>query len=314
MLLDFAIVPHVFDKSYLESNPEQLYALSALLRDISQRGMITGLNNKDWNKEVLERISFLPKNSSEKIISILNTLKSRNRIVGHPKQESIRYAAEPDWIALALNLNEKAAFSTIVSTQPCEKCEQPNEAHEKTSELEVGTQVILQNRENMKNQLAPLLRYARKVTLIDPYFNVAQKRFKDTLELIAECLSERRGERLKESQIIINARYVDEYSAKYYNDRTDTAEYEQRWQEVFKTIQRRDGHKCRLQVWDDNKLMHDRYIITDQCGVSVGLGLDMDYSDSRESSWGMLRNDLLSAKLDAVKENSSPYILKKMIQ
>jgi len=27
----------------------------------------------------------------------------------------------------------------------------------------------------------------------------------------------------------------------------------------------------------------------------------------------MLRNDLLSAKLDAVKENSSPYILKKTI-
>lgn len=314
MLLDFAIVPHVFDKSYLESNPEQLYALSALLRDISQRGMITGLNNKDWNKEVLERTNFLPKNSSEKIISILNNLKSRNRIVGHPKQENVRYATELDWIGLAKSLDEKATFSTIVSTQPCEKCEQPNEAHEKISVLDAGTQVIIQNRENMKIQLAPLLRYARKVTLIDPYFNVAQRRFKDTLELIAECLSQRRGERLKESQIIVNARYVDENSAKYFNDRTDTAEYEQRWHEIFNNILQRYGHKCKLQVWDDNRLMHDRYIITDQCGVSVGLGLDMDNSDSRESSWGMLRNDLLSAKLDAVKENSSPYILKKMIQ
>lgn len=313
MLLDFAIVPHVFEKSYLDANPEQLFALTALLRDISQRGMITALNNKDWNKEVLERIKILPKNSFEKMTAILNVLKDRHRIVGHPKQENSQYATEADWLALAKDLDEKATFETIISTQYCEYCQQPAQAHESMSELEAGTQVIIQNRENMKIQLSPLLRYARKVTLIDPYFNVSQKRFKDSLELIAECLSQRRGERLNESQIIINARFVDEYGAKNYNDRTDTPEYEQRWRVIFKDIQQRYGHKCKLQVWDDNKRMHDRYIITDQCGVSVGLGLDIDNSNSRESSWGMLQYDLHASKRNDVEENSSPYSLKKTI-
>ncbi|MDD3594855.1 hypothetical protein [Sulfuricurvum sp.] len=313
MFLDFAIVPQVFEKAYLEDNPEQLFALTALLRDISQRGMITALNNKDWNKEVLERIKILPKNSFEKMTVILNVLKDRHRIVGHPKQENIQYTTEMDWLALAKDLDTKATFETIISTQYCESCQQPLQAHEHMSELEAGTQVIIQNRENMKIQLSPLLRYARKLTLIDPYFNVTQKRFKDSLELMAECLSQRRGERLKESQIIINARFVDEYGAKNYNDRTDTPEYDQKWKEIFNNIQQRYGHKCKLQLWDDNKRMHDRYILTDQCGVSVGLGLDMDYTDSRESSWGMLQYDLYVKKREAVVENSSPYSLKKTI-
>lgn len=314
MLLDYAITPQVFEKSYIKENAEQQFALVALLQDISQRGMITALNNKDWTKEVQSRVSNLSKTPMEKLQTLLKKLKDRQRIVGHPKDENqLASQNEEQWLIIARNLDRHAKFTSIVAREVCEDCVVPSIAYELTSDIDQGTQIIVQNEENMKKELSSLLRYARKVTLIDPYFNVSIPRFKKSFFLIAESLSERRGERLKESRIIINVRHANEQSAKTFQDRTDTAEYDKNWKEMFEIAGNKYGHKCELRVWDDGKKMHDRFLITNQCGVQIGLGLDVDFSSSRESSWNLVRYDQLSKKLESVEENSSPYKLIKRI-
>lgn len=314
MLLDFAIMPYVFENKFLDTNIGQQTALIELLRDITQRGMITAINNKEWNKEVLERIKYLPTKSAEKLNALYKILKDRNRIVGHPKFEEFDLKSEEDWLKIAKQLDIKSHFDKIIGTMENESCKTPELAYEDISNIEFGTEAIIQNRENMKKRLDPLLNYARKVTIIDPYFNIVLSRYKESFNLITESMSFRRGERLKDGKIIINARFVDGNSADKPIKRTDTDEYYQKWIKVFKETKDKYGHICQLRLWSDNGKMHERYIITDQCGVNVGLGLDVDNSNTRESNWGFIKYDQLSSKRDAYEENSSSFRLSKVIQ
>ena len=57
--------------------------------------------------------------------------------------------------------------------------------------------------------------------------------------------------------------------------------------------------------------MHDRYIITDQSGISSAAGIDKD--DSQQSEWSIKDYSSLNGILEQYKENSSPFDLKYIV-
>jgi hypothetical protein len=128
--------------------------------------------------------------------------------------------------------------------------------------------------------------YARKLTISDPYFTY-HRNDEEALLLYAELFARRRGDRLKNRQLIIHTSYNTK--DKYVD--IDSEIYKTKWVRLFRTIHERYGHRVTLNVWKDMnypKIVHDRYMITDQGGIQSGRGFSIV---DAESTWNLLEND-----------------------
>ena len=132
---------------------------------------------------------------------------------------------------------------------------------------------FLKTEDNLKKHLAPLLHFARKVTLIDPYMTCRKERFLNTVQHCAALLGRHFGQD-KQWRIEIHAGDPDKESEgdhrESYQDRLS------RWERELGPVAKYFKKKFRISLWRNNpgKNFHDRYIITDQFGVDARGGLD----------------------------------------
>lgn len=303
MLKEICITPEVFDEKYL--NNSNWKDLKNLLENIENSGYIIGLNNNDWKKQVRQNINKFDLKIRDRLNSILDILNNRNRLVGHPKS-NINPLCDEDWKKIAEDLNNIRNFYSIITSSPFS---QNSISLEKLEDINIndmfgitGSNHSIKTVEELEKILIPLLSYAKKVTIIDPYFDISTKRYKETLECIAKSYKNRRGIREK-GIIIINC------SDKIFNDSLI-----KNWQNLIKLIYNEFGHLITINVWgkkDDSLKMHDRYIITDQSGISSAAGIDKD--DSQQSEWSIKDYSSLNGILEQYKENSSPFDLKYIV-
>jgi hypothetical protein len=88
-----------------------------------------------------------------------------------------------------------------------------------------------------------------------------------------------------------------------------------RWEQELKPVVAHWGHKIDVSLWRNNpggKPFHDRYIITDQCGISAPGGLDFGDDPTRAilTSWAWLEPSIISdILLKEFNPSTSPYKL-----
>jgi len=310
MLKEICIIPQVFDKTFL--NEDTWKDLKSLLENIENSGYIVGLNNNDWKKTIREKINtrVILNNIDEKIVdkfnSILNVLHDRNRIVGHPKG-MIKPTTENDWLKIAYELNDIRSFFAIITTK--NTIENTISLYD-LDDINIsekfgltGTKHFIKTTKELEKVFLPLLAYAKKVTIIDPYFDISTHRYKETLILIAKSYRERRG-KAEKGNIIINC------SDKIFENYKIT-----KWKKFIKQIYQDYGHLVIINIWDkkeDSIKLHDRYIITEQSGISSAAGTDKD--DYQQSEWGIKDYSTLYDIENQYNENFSPFELKNIVK
>jgi predicted phosphatase len=302
MLKEICITPQVFDNQHIDDSNYK--DIKNLLETIENSGYILGLNNQDWIKTTLQNINGIQSSKiKDRFSSIFKLLKDRNRIVGHPKGE-IKPIDEEDWLKIAQELHQLRKFHTILATKSYESEILSTEALDDINLSErfgiTGSQHYIKTDEELKKIFLPILAYAKKVTIIDPYFDISKKRYKASLELVAQCFKERRGCREKGS-ITINC------SSKIEVKKED-------WKKIISDIFRKYGHITTINIWkrkEDNIKLHERYIITNQAGIVSGAGTDKD--NFQQSEWSIKDFNSIEEILLQYRENSSPYSLEDTI-
>lgn len=303
MLKEICITPQVFEEKQLVTMSASWKDLKNLLESIYGGGYIVGLNNDEWVKSVRGKINLI---SDQKVKDILNNLisnlKDRKRIVGHPKSE-VHPNAEIEWLAIAENLNRLHEFNFILATQQYFENVTSIEQLEFININEkfgiTGSRHSIKTDEELKKIFLPFLAYARKVTIIDPYFDISEKRYKVTLNLIANYFKNKRGI-IEPGEIYIHC--------------SSKIETKESWKNLIADIYEKYKHIVKINVWDrkiDAIKLHDRYIITDQAGLVSGAGTDKD--DYQQSEWSIKDYATLDEILRQYKENSSPFLLKAVI-
>lgn len=299
MLYDYACTPQIFSNEALEINSAHFTLLTMFLRGVLDNGMIADLNNGDWKKNVIQNINHLPPKYKDKIAHLYQSLKDKNLIVGHKKSD-LKPSNEEEWLKLAELSNEKEPFYGIISLLESDLSHSLEDMLESDKWIQRSrTHYVVQNEENLRKELKPVLSYARKVTLIDPYFSTLRSKYRTTLGIIAELLRSQRGN-VQKGMIEIHIRYKA--------GETDASTFLNSWMRSSQEIFQKHGHICKMFQWDKAESWHDRYIITDQCGIHVGAGLD-DRNEGK-STWSKLDYSTLSDIVKDFRENSSPYILK----
>jgi hypothetical protein len=138
-------------------------------------------------------------------------------------------------------------------------------------------------------KLAPILRYAKSLALIDPYLNSHESRCFDTINICSNVMGQRGHARLH-GRIDIHAEL-----GKQKPDGLALDDYLNGWEQKLRPLVTVDGHRFRIFLWEalpGSEILHDRYILTDQCCISAPGGLDCrTYSHANRTVWSLLDED-----------------------
>ena len=317
MFYEYAITPEVFDSSFLEGNDAHPVILTQLLRGICKNGMISDLNKSDWARDIKRRLGEVPSQKTKsKLMNLLSTLNDRKRLVRHPKTPN---APQDDfgWLQLALEAHNRAPLDMIMLTSELLECSGM------TDEIlaEVGetldspawlareqSRTIEQREEDYRYLLPKILRHAKRLYLIDPYFRPDQSRWTDTIKICASLMGQRGGVPLRG---IIEIHTGDPLLRKR------TPQTPQREAEAWERWKRavfipNYTHTLFVSMWrrfDDGVRVHDRFLITDQVGFSIAGGLDCRRPEDVQSNtiWTLMDEDDRQTWLGKFRVGTSPY-------
>lgn len=315
MLYEFAMTPDLFDASVLNTDSRSGIVLVQLLRGIAENGLLANLHKDRWVRHVVdERIATLSPELRAKILKCISMLHDRHRLVRHPKCLTSDPLTDPEWLDLAFESHDRIPFHAIILSKILkEECNRECDALvEFLNSLDSAqwidsrkrTLSVTKSKTGYQTALAPILRHAKSLVLIDPYLNSQESRYFDTITICSNALGQRGHTRLQ-GRIDIHAKACEQKPSHLtINDQFST------WAKRLLPLISADGHRFRVFLWEsmpNSEKFHDRYILTDQCGITVSGGLDCR-SDSHPNStdWSLMDDDVRLRRWDQYDPAANP--------
>lgn len=322
MLFHFAITPDAFEPAAIPADSREAVVLVELLRGIADNGLLANLHDGAWHKKTSDSYDKKETDAAlrDKLTTCFKLINDRNRLVRHPK--SAIFAEESDfcWLHRAIERHQadpSYPFQGIVSSDDyVQLSEISNSAlvplHEALDHScwqdRSKSARFIKTEDQLRRHLKPILRYAQKVVLIDPYMSCRKDRFFNTVQHCADLLGKHDGHQQR-GLIQIHAGDPladgDDAHKERAKDRLD------RWERELKPVITHWKHKFEVTLWKNReKTFHDRYIITDQCGISVLGGLDFGDDPARANltSWSWLEPSIIAdILLREFNPSKSPY-------
>jgi hypothetical protein len=301
VLYEFVLTPEVFDKKSLVKHAENRVNLKEVLKGICDNGLIASLDKDSWMHNVREKVNQLSPSDKDMMSALLKRINDRKRIVRYPKQSFSPYK-DSDWLELALQIHQNEHFHSIITEE---------ETYKSKPKLEPIVQMIsnildsyywenrpksLEVKQDMNDYnvyLKPVLKNAKSLCLIDPYLSPFKPRFRKTLEI---CLSLLRNHSVR---IQIHCKLPEGESPRRYFEN---------WRRVIqRIIDPSHQHRFKVYLWEalpQKQRFHDRFIITDQCAISIPGGLDCFDYDTK-TIWHLLEENIRTQLLRDVDPSSS---------
>ncbi len=287
ILKEVTFTPYIFEKDFNFENKKRWSKLISILESLIDSGIIVTASSY-WKEQVYTFMDDYTEEDKDEIEALLKEIDSRNRIVFYPIHD--QYDKEDIWIEKIKRLDQKRAFDFIAATKNTD-ITQTVENIDRKKYKNTGAKVDKQTSNYMKKMLAPILSYAEIVKIIDPYFSLTPEkgdkdRFQDTLKIICENLGNHHG--VQEDAII---EIHTSIKSMLNNARPKEFEWQKAdgWTNILKELERKYGHSITINIWEEKKKeneWHERWIITDQCGIFIGKGSDV--SKWTDSTWGLL--------------------------
>lgn len=298
MLYEVALLPDAFENSVHAANQGCSVVLKAVLRDLADNGLLADMHKSRWQKQVDKNIETLPLQLRRDVQKILSVLKTRNRLVRRPKS-SVHPITEQDWLRVATELDNLHVI--VASTHNAvENCDNLVElAAVLDSELwnnRDRTWKVPMDEAGYRTALTPLLRYARKLLLIDPYLGPGRAN-KSVVELCAELLGQGRS----------NPKSAIEIHARRGKDNDD--DWFSQWQQFLEPLHLSYGHIFKVHLYQspqEGQRFHDRYILTDQCGVSVPTSLG--FLSGSTTGWNLMDFQVANTHRSDFESPRHPYL------
>ena len=323
MLYHYAITPEVFEPSAINEMKPNGVVLVELLRGMCENGLLADLHAGRWMTQVrrFQGQAGISREVRDRIQTCLEVLHNSNRLVRHPAGSSVFDNDDFRWLHWSIERHQAnplfAVFSSDIYLElsglvddiliplsgaldaECWTCRQRSVRFKMTES-------------NLRDCLAPLLAYAQKVTLIDPYMTCREERFLNTVQHCAFLLG-RHDSTITPGVIHIHAGDPETDGPKRHHESTN--ERLERWKQALKPVARQWEHSFRISLWKSkpgNSNFHDRYLITDQCGVKAPGGLDFlpdeEEQRARITTWSSLEADQVTAIVhEEFHPQKSPY-------
>jgi hypothetical protein len=312
------MTPDLFDASVVNAESGGDIILIELLRGLAENGMLANLHKDRWLRHVEEsRLTTLSPSLKDKVRTCLSVLHDRHRLVRHPKCKSGVPQNDSEWLNAALDSNDKIPFHAIfLSRQKQAECSRLCACLVNFEELLDSVQwderrrrtcSLTKSQDEYRMVLSPVLRHAKSLMLIDPWLNCKEMRYLDTVKLCSR-LAGRRIQKRRLVRIDIHTK-----ASSQQPDGRSVKEHLDRWEKKLQPLINEDGHRFRVYLWEPfsgSESMHDRFILTDQCGISVPAGLDCrSDSHANTTDWSLLDERARQRTWNTYQPGSSPFNL-----
>jgi hypothetical protein len=312
------MTPELFDASVANTDNSAGVILVEVLRGLAENGLLANLHKDRWLRHVSEkRATTLSPALKDKVLACLSVLHSRHRLVRHPKCMAGDPGTDQDWLNLAFESHDRISFHAIILSQALmDGCgRECNAFVEFFGSLDSAqwngrrkrTLSLTKSDANYRSALAPILRHAKALALIDPWLNSQESRYFDTIAICSNVLGQRGHARLQ-GRIDIHA---EAGKQKPYGQ--SVADYLTAWEQKLRPLITADNHRFRVFLWESlpgSESMHDRFILTDQCGISTPGGLDCrTHSHANSTDWSLLDEDVRLRRWNEYDPAVSPFNL-----
>ena len=224
-----------------------------------------------WRNEVLNAFNESEYSGSTRRRKQLNLFlrKLKGRTIGRPGGEP-----NPDkaagWLVGALREHERCPFGAILArSNPGGHSDVL--LHDDIDEhplWEVHRGLLVDRRAGaMADAVASTLRLSKRIVLVDPYFRPKRRENQEVLKSFCERMFRNRPGPPPERLTILTEFSVDRGRSAYFDDACRT-ELPSRVPEGLRVVVRR------LQRREGRDQMHNRYVLTELCGIQFGTGLD----------------------------------------
>jgi hypothetical protein len=318
VLYEFAMTPDLFDASIINTDRGASTILVELLRGIAENGLLANLNGDQWLRHVIEeRTKTLSPALRDKVLKLISVLNDRHRLVRHPRCMAISPGTDKEWLKLVFISHDRIPFNAIILSQSLiDRCGRGCDAlveffgsldSAQWESRRKRTLSLTRTAAAYRTALTPILRHARSLALIDPYLNTQQSRYFDTVTICSNMLGKTGNDRIKgRIDIHAEAKNQDPFN------RT-VADPLAAWEQKLRPLITTDGHRFRVFLWEshpDSESMHDRFILTDKCGISVPGGLDCrTHSHPNRTDWSFLDEDVRQLHWSEYDPAVSPFNL-----
>ena len=326
MLYHFSITPDAFESAAINEMTPPGVVLLELLKGMCDNGLLANLHAGRWMTEIRRHQSNadIPPSVRDRIEACLSVLHDRNRLIRHPAGIADHEKDDFRWLKWSLERHRADSCNPLAGVFSTDDF---IELSELTDSVLIGLSTALDadcwvNRErsirftkitaNLRLYLTPIVRYAQKVTLIDPYMTCREPRFLDTVQHCADLLGKHDDQ---QSSGMIHIHAGDPTAVGNEDLRESVDDRLERWETELKPIAGHWGHTFRVFLWGrkpGGKLFHDRYIITDQCGLDAPGGLDFlpdgEAERANQTTWSILNpKDIRQILLEEFHHAKSPY-------
>lgn len=283
MLKEYALLPSSFDSAVHQNEPALSRDLLKLLEDlIDFNGCIANLNKRQWFEAVFDYIteSDFPIDVRKNIIELLEMLDKRKRIIKHPKSTTIlQPTSDEDWLGIIKESHVRSAFHEVVRGVNCTNCDLNSvgldravqRGNPKFTELRKTSNVefpLLY--ETVETTLKPILQYAVKILLVDPYIAPNDGRKVAIVEICSKQLGLNPHTLVRRKGTIIEI---------HLSVKNKLEEAKSAWENKLRLLHSEYGHSYKVHIWqgrgNDSESLHDRHIWTDQ-SILVHFGRSFD--------------------------------------
>lgn len=292
MLYELAITPDVFDATTLNSDPVLGVNLIEVLRGACDNGMIANLHEGAWIKHVTERLQDCSPALKDKLKQCLLLIDKRKRLVQRSNANALDPVSDHDWLYVTLKSHQHMPFYGIVLGQALLNAHGTSDPvfinHASVLDSERWrnrrrTVMLTRSEPDYRTYLTPVLRHARKVVLIDPYLRCYAPHSFRIVEICAELLAQR------DRSISPGYIYIQAGNPNAWPIATLLHEWKQRLQPLANHY----GYRFKVFLWRSrpSNRFHDRFILTDQCGIMSSNSLESFPNTSSTIIWSLLDED-----------------------
>lgn len=310
ILKEVTFTPQSFSKEFICLNPIRQMKFYSILQSLISSGIVIAPNSS-WYTLVYTLIENYDEELKDAFIALLIQLEPK--IVTYPNHKDL--INEDDYLHQIEKLNSVREFDFVSATVESFISKPPEKLSE-DSYINKGAKIEKQSIESMMKMLTPVLSYAERVKIIDPYFNFfplysnekSKNRYLNPMKIICESLANQHG--IKNSAEIEIHTSVKAISKKEGSGKKILRwKYVDKWQNQIQYYEKKYSHSIIVYIWEEKKGVdewHDRYIDTNLCFVSIGKG--SDESSWTDSTWTLV-DDKDAEKISNKFKRKSVYTL-----
>lgn len=319
MLYRIAITPDVFTNAALRPDGEKM--LSPLWNIFQDTGLLLDYNNGQWGSYIKDLD--LPLSMHDKILTQLSRLKDRNRIINFNGHDMLDGNIN-QWSLLISEAKEKGVADLVICSEDSQIFQEQeilllgskNEIVEFPIEFsdpafrkidEFKNWRLKKTEDEIFNVVLKIFRHAKMATIVDPYLNCKHEYYQRSIALIAKTLNSANSQ--------TSEKYLNIYASKKKSGYTKL-QFNKIWVPFLRNIADNFNVQIFIALLGASKKhehLHDRFLFSEQCGVSIPSDFTVDKrGKEREATWQLLTYEKYAKLVEEFSSNLNfPIVAKR---